>query len=228
MTLKQDTDSLGRLLENNRQWAERISQIQPDFFPELAKQQAPEYMWIGCADSRVPANELIGLPPGEVFVHRNVANIVSHSDLNCLSSIQYAVDVLKVKHIIICGHYNCGGVIAALQNRRFGLVDNWLRHIHDTFYKYHNLLPLNLGEEKRMNRLCELNVIEQIFNATQTTVVQDAWDRGQTLTVHGWIYDLNDGLLHALGIEASSNEMLREQTQVLFDRMHQMTQYEKP
>ena len=168
-------------------------------------------MWIGCADSRVPANELIGLLPGEVFVHRNVANILPHSDLNSLSAMQYAIDVLQVKHIIICGHYGCGGITAVFQNRRVGLVDNWLRHIHDIKHKYTAVLNSQTSDHQSIDRLCELNVIEQVQNAAQNTVIQDAWARGQSVTIHGWIYNLHDGLLHSLGLEVSQWEDFEQQ-----------------
>ena len=214
-------NSLAHLFDNNRRWAQRTTNQDPTFFSNLAEQQNPEYLWIGCADSRVPANELIGLLPGEVFVHRNIANLLVHSDLNCLSVLQYAVEVLQVKHIIICGHYGCGGVAAVFHNRRFGLVDNWLRHIHDTQTKYHALLASVADESARLNRLCELNVIDQIFSAAQTTVIQDAWARGQSVTVHGWVYDLHDGLLHSLGLEVSSADDLQQQSQAVFARMAQ-------
>ena len=196
---------LQHLLDNNRQWAEDITRRDPKFFETLSLQQAPEYMWIGCSDSRVPANELIGLLPGEVFVHRNVANVIVHSDLNCLSALQFAVDALSVKHVIVCGHYGCGGVNAALTGRRVGLVDNWLRHIHDLRQK-HDTSLLTLDDDTRFDRLCELNVIEQVLNACQTTVVQDAWLRGQSLTVHGWIYRLRNGRLNDLSVSISSTE----------------------
>ncbi len=214
-------NSLAHLFDNNRRWAQRTTNQDPTFFSNLAEQQNPEYLWIGCADSRVPANELIGLLPGEVFVHRNIANLLVHGDLNCLSVLQYAVEVLQVKHIIICGHYGCGGVAAVFHNRRFGLVDNWLRHIHDTQTKYHALLASVADESARLNRLCELNVIDQIFSAAQTTVIQDAWARGQSVTVHGWVYDLHDGLLHSLGLEVSSADDLQQQSQAVFQRMAQ-------
>lgn len=212
-------NSLAHLFENNRQWSKTTTEQAPRFFSDLAEQQNPEYLWIGCADSRVPANELIGLLPGEVFVHRNIANIIVHSDLNCLSVLQYAVDVLKVKHVIICGHYGCGGVAAVFHNRRVGLVDNWLRHIHDTQTKYHALLACVGSEKARLDRLCELNVIDQVFSAAQTTIIQDAWARGQSITVHGWIYDLHDGLLHSLGLEVTCPEDLQQQSHATFERM---------
>ncbi len=213
-------NSLAHLFDNNRRWAQRTTNQDPTFFSNLAEQQNPEYLWIGCADSRVPANELIGLQPGEVFVHRNIANIIVPSDLNCLSVLQYAVDVLKVKHVIICGHYGCGGVAAAFHNRRVGLVDNWLRHIHDTKAKYHALLSTT-DEKANLDRLCELNVIDQVFSAAQTTIIQDAWQRGQSVTIHGWVYDLHDGLLHSLGLEVSSLDHLQQQSQTVFQRMAQ-------
>ncbi|MCB6184612.1 carbonate dehydratase [Leeia sp. TBRC 13508] len=199
---------LTTLFENNQRWADKVNQRDPGFFEKLSLQQAPEYLWIGCSDSRVPANELIGLLPGEVFVHRNIANLIVHSDLNCLSTIQFAVDVLAVKHIIVCGHYGCGGVNAALQGKRVGLVDNWLRHIHDINQKHEILMSAQPDIITQSDRLCELNVIEQVLNACQTTVVQDAWQRGQPLTVHGWVYRLNNGLLHDLKISISSQEEL--------------------
>jgi len=185
---------LKHLFESNRAWAARVSARDPEFFAGLTAQQTPRYLWVGCADSRVPANEIVGLKPGELFVHRNVANVVVHSDLNCLSVLQYAVDVLKVEHVIVCGHYGCGGVQAAMQNARFGLVDNWLRHIQDVMKKH---------DARNADRLCELNVIEQALNVCQTTVVQDAWARGAPLAVHGWVYGLSDGLLRDLGFCAS-------------------------
>ena len=197
-----------QLFENNRQWAEAIRAEDPLFFEKLAAQQSPEYLWIGCSDSRVPANELLGMLPGELFVHRNIANVVVHSDLNCLSVLQFATDVLKVKHIIVCGHYGCSGVHAALTNRRVGLADNWLRHVQDVQQKHERYLGEVIGERERHNRLCELNVIEQIANVCQTTIVQDAWERGQELTVHGWIYDVKDGLLSELGMSINRAEML--------------------
>ncbi|MEY3218841.1 MAG: hypothetical protein RIT27_198 [Pseudomonadota bacterium] len=187
------------LFERNRLWAQKTQEQSPTFFSELAKQQSPEYLWIGCSDSRVPANQIIGLLPGEVFVHRNVANIVVHSDLNCLSVIQYAVEVLKVKHIIVCGHYGCGGVTCAYHNQRFGLIDNWLRHIQDIHKKH---LP-HFQDHLKISPpdlLCQLNVIEQAYNVCQTTVVQDAWVSGANLQIHGWIYSLQDGLLQDLGM----------------------------
>jgi carbonic anhydrase len=199
-------NTLNPLFDNNREWAERIEREQPGFFEALARQQNPEYLWIGCADSRVPANEIINLPPGEVFVHRNIANVVVHTDLNCLSVIQYAVEVLKVKHIIVCGHYGCGGVAASMEEASHGLIDNWLRHIRDVYRYHRDDLDAIEDPGRRRNRLCELNVIEQVSNVCNTTVVRDAWAAAQDLTVHGWIYSLEDGLLRDLGVTMSGNE----------------------
>ncbi len=195
---------LDHLLANNRAWAAEITQREPGFFEQLVGQQAPEFLWIGCADSRVPANQIVGLLPGELFVHRNVANVVVHTDLNCLSCIEYAVDALHVRHIIVCGHYGCGGVLAALRDDRLGLIDNWLRHIQDVRQLHDAELRALPSEAARHARLCELNVIEQAINVCKTTVVQDAWRRNQPLTIHGWIYGLDDGLLRELGICVSS------------------------
>jgi carbonic anhydrase len=194
--------ALKNLFENNRAWAERISSEDPQFFPKLSRLQQPMYLWIGCADSRVPANDIVGLLPGELFVHRNVANIVVHTDLNCLSVMQFAVDVLNVAHIIVVGHYGCGGVKAALQKKRLGLVDNWLRHVQDVHAKHRELVA-GLDPVAQEDRLCELNVIEQVANVCQTSIVLDAWERGQDLTVHGWIYGLKDGLIRDLRTSAS-------------------------
>jgi len=191
---------LRHLFENNRRWADEINRREPGFFARLARQHAPEFLWIGCADSRVPANQIVGLTPGELFVHRNVANVVVHTDLNCLSCIEYAVDVLRVRHVIVCGHYGCGGVLAALRDERLGLIDNWLRHIQDVRQKHDAELRVLASEAERHTRLCELNVVEQAINVCQTTVVQDAWRRNQPLTIHGWIYGIGDGLLRDLGI----------------------------
>jgi carbonic anhydrase len=195
---------LKQLFIQNRQWAEQIKAEDPQFFEKLAAQQAPEYLWIGCSDSRVPANELLGLLPGDVFVHRNVANLVVHTDFNCLSVIQYAVEVLKVKHIIVCGHYHCGGVIAAMGNKEYGLIDNWLRNIKDINYKYLAQVEAIEDEKERQDYMCELNVLEQVANVCYTTIVQNAWKRGQELAVHGWIYGLQDGLLRDLGVTVSA------------------------
>jgi carbonic anhydrase len=196
--------TLRKLFENNRAWAERIRRTDPDFFTNLCKQQSPEYLWIGCSDSRVPANQIVGLLPGEVFVHRNIANVVVHADLNALSVIQFAVELLKVRHIIVCGHYGCSGVRAAMLNTRVGLADNWLRHVQDVATDYQDELAALEDETVRADRLCELNVIEQVANVCRTTVVQDAWDRGQTLSVHGWLYGIDDGRIRDLGFEAGS------------------------
>jgi carbonic anhydrase len=199
------TTDLQDLLNNNRRWADETEAREPGFFSKLLKQQTPQYLWIGCADSRVPANELVDLLPGELFVHRNVANVVVHSDLNCLSVMQFAVDQLQVRHIIIVGHSNCGGVVAALHDRRVGLVDNWLRHVQDVRNAHQPWLDA-VPEDKRVNALCELNVLEQARNACQTTVVQDAWSRGQAVAVHGWVYGLHNGLLQDLTITAAAAE----------------------
>ena len=199
---------LPQIFANNRAWAKEMEAIQPGFFQTLARQQNPEYLWIGCADSRVPANQIVGMLPGELFVHRNVANLVVHTDLNCLSVMQYAVDVLRVKHIIVCGHYGCGGVRAALLQSRLGLIDNWLRHIQDVAQKHADRLAAIPDENQRVARLCELNIVEQVHNVCQTTIVQDAWTRGQSLSVHGWIYDIHDGLLQELSVCVSALEEL--------------------
>jgi carbonic anhydrase len=189
---------LNHLFASNQAWANQIRKQDPDFFLKLARQQSPAYLWIGCSDSRVPANEIVGLLPGELFVHRNIANLVVHTDLNCLSVMQFGVDILKVRHIIVCGHYGCSGVRAALRRDRIGLSDNWLRHLQDVRQKHQPLLGRAEGESAACNRLCELNVIEQVANVCQTTIARDAWERGQELTVHGWIYGLEDGLLRDL------------------------------
>ncbi|HET6972441.1 MAG TPA: carbonate dehydratase [Pyrinomonadaceae bacterium] len=191
---------LHRLLDQNRAWAENIKASEPDFFQNLAKQQSPRFLWIGCADSRVPSTQLAGMKPGDMFVHRNVANLVVHTDFNCLSVMQYAVDVLKVEHIIVCGHDGCGGVKAAMSNLQFGLIDNWLRHVQDVFHEHEEQLAKISDENERVDRLCELNVIEQVRNVARTTIVQSAWQRGQDLVVHGWIYGLQNGLLRDLGV----------------------------
>ena len=198
--------NLNTLFKNNLAWAERIRAQQPDFFETLARQQNPEYLWIGCSDSRVPANEIVGLMPGEVFVHRNIANVVVHTDLNCLSVIQFAVDLLKVQHIMVVGHYGCGGVRAALFGDRLGLVDNWLHHVHDVRDKHIEALQMIGLSNARVDRLCEFNVIEQVANVCQTTIVRDAWENGQELAVHGWIYGLKDGLLRDLNVTVSNRE----------------------
>jgi carbonic anhydrase len=191
------------LFANNRRWAQRLKTRDPQFFDTLAQQQTPKYLWIGCADSRVPANEIVDLLPGEMFVHRNVANVVVHTDLNCLSVLQYAVDVLTVEHVIVCGHYGCGGVRAALSSASLGLIDNWLRHVQDVRDQHRGVLEQIADDQARMDRLCELNVVAQVRHVSQTTIVQDAWRRGQLLSVHGWIYSLQDGLLQDLHVTQS-------------------------
>ena len=190
---------LSHLFENNRAWSAKIRASDPTFFTKLSKQQAPEYLWIGCSDSRVPANQIVDLLPGEIFVHRNIANVVVHSDLNCLSVMQFAVEVLEVKHIIVCGHYGCGGVRAALEDKDHGLIDNWLRHIHDV-YRMNQAELDALDEAARLDRLCELNVIEQVRNVSATTIVRNAWKAGKTISVHGWVYSIEDGILRDLDI----------------------------
>jgi carbonic anhydrase len=196
------------LIENNRRWSDARQQADPGFFTRLTRLQAPEYLWIGCADSRVPANEIVALDPGELFVHRNVANVVVHSDLNCLSVIQYAVDVLKVKHVLVVGHYGCGGVHAALTNQKLGLINNWLRHVKDVRQKYATPLDATEGNAAKLDRLCELNVIEQVVNVAQTTVLESAWARGQEVTIHGWIYGLQDGLVHDLRVDMADPDLI--------------------
>jgi carbonic anhydrase len=191
---------LEELFKKNRAWAAQITSRDPGFFQRLSRQQSPQYLWIGCADSRVPANEIIGLMPGELFVHRNISNLVVHTDLNCLSVLQYAVDVLRVRHIIVCGHSGCGGVEAAWSNRHVGLAHNWLRHVQDVRQKYHSHFSEFANAEQQVDRLCELNVIEQVLHTAQTTIVEDAWARDQQLSIHGWIYRLTDGLIRDLGL----------------------------
>lgn len=191
---------LNHLFTNNKQWAARIKEADPEFFSKLSRQQRPEYLWIGCADSRVPANEIVNMLPGEIFVHRNIANVVVHTDLNCLSVIQYAVEVLKVRHIIVCGHYDCGGITAAMENSEHGLIDNWLRHIKDVYRFHQQEIDALAGDREKRDRLCELNVMEQVANVCHTTIVQNAWKSGQELTVHGWIYRVNDGILKDLDV----------------------------
>ena len=198
------------LLRQNQEWAEKVRREYPDFFKRLSKMQAPKYLWIGCSDSRVPANQITGMQPGEVFVHRNIANVVVHTDLNCLSTIQFAVDLLKVEHIIVCGHYGCSGVHAALSNTRVGLADNWLRHIADVANKHASFIQAQEFDSMRHARLCEVNVIEQVVNVCQTTVVEDAWARGQNLTVHGWVYSLLDGRITDLGMSVHNKDQLAQ------------------
>ncbi len=201
---------LPELIQNNRDWAENVSAEDPNFFPELAKKQKPEFLWIGCADSRVPANQIVGLMPGEVFVHRNIANVVVHTDFNCLSVVEFAVAVLKVKHIIVCGHYGCGGVKAASENHHLGLIDNWLRHIRDVRNKHEEVLRVIQDEDERLDRLCELNVVEQAHNVCHTTVVQEAWEKGQSLAVHGWIYKIQDGLIRDMKVTITGPDEIGE------------------
>lgn len=209
---------LPELIENNRKWAKNVTQTDPEFFTKLAEGQAPEFLWIGCADSRVPANQIVGLMPGEVFVHRNIANVVVHSDFCCQSVIEYAVGVLKVKHIIVCGHYGCGGVKAASQNHHVGLIDNWLRHIRDVRQKHETALDAISDEKMRLDRLCELNVVEQARNVCYSTVVQEAWEKGQSLAVHGWIYSVGDGLLRDLDVTISEPTEITQAYRVAVDR----------
>jgi carbonic anhydrase len=198
--------TLPKLFGNNREWARRTTERDPHFFQQLSEQQSPRYLWIGCADSRVPANEIVGLKPGELFVHRNVANVVVHSDLNCLSVLQYAVDVLRVEHVIVCGHYGCGGVRAAYLRSSLGLIDNWLRHVQDVADRHAGTIAQAPTEEARIDRLCELNVVEQVVHVCRTTIVEDAWRRQQPLSVHAWIYGLRDGLLRDLGCTIASTD----------------------
>jgi carbonic anhydrase len=199
------------LLKNNRAWAARLNREDPTFFHRLARQQSPRFLWIGCADSRVPANEIVGLMPGELFVHRNVANVVVHSDLNCLSVLQYAVDVLRVDHVIVCGHHGCGGVHAAMRDDPHGLIDNWLRHVRDVQDRHEVALARLSGDVTRADALCELNVVQQVVNVCRTTTVQDAWRRGQKLAVHGWVYSLKDGLLQELGLRVDGPRDIADQ-----------------
>jgi carbonic anhydrase len=203
--------SIDLLVQNNRAWSESMTSGRPDYFQRLAKQQSPLFLWIGCADSRVPANEVVGLMPGELFVHRNVANLVYPADLNCLSVVEYAVDVLRVQHIIICGHYGCGGVKAAMSNQSHGLIDNWLSKIKDTYAHHHVALNSIQNPEEKLDRLCELNVVDQVRTLTRTTIVQDAWHRRQTLSIHGWIYGLKDGLVKDLGVRVDRLDQVPEQ-----------------
>jgi carbonic anhydrase len=197
-------NDLRDLFDNNRRWARRIVDRNPDFFRALAAQQSPKYLWIGCADSRVPANEIVGLMPGELFVHRNVANVVVHTDLNCLSVLQFAIDVLRVEHVIVCGHYGCGGVRAAYMRSSLGLIDNWLRHVQDVRERHEHRLNALTSDDAQIDRLCELNVVDQVRNVCSTTIVQEAWTRRQPVAVHGWIYDIHDGLLRDLHCTARS------------------------
>jgi carbonic anhydrase len=201
---------LPKLIENNRKWAVSVTERDPEFFAKLARQQNPDFLWIGCSDSRVPANQIIGVAPGEVFVHRNIANVVVHSDFNCLSVIEFAVSVLKVKHIIVCGHYGCGGVKAASENHHLGLIDNWLRHIRDVRQKHDIVLSALETDTLRLDRLCELNVVEQVHNVCHTSIVQEAWEKGQSLAVHGWIYRIQDGLIDDLDVTITELDEIAE------------------
>ncbi len=210
--------ALRELVANNREWAASMIAQDPDFFAKLVAQQSPEFLWIGCSDSRVPANEIVGLQPGELFVHRNVANVVVHTDLNSLSVLQFAIDQLGVKHVIVVGHYGCSGVRAAMERRRVGLADNWLRHVQDVHTKHAQLLPESMDSNQRHDRLCELNVIEQVVNVCQTTIVQDAWERGQDVTVHSWVYSLQDGLVRDLGLAVSHADSLAPQLETCLAR----------
>jgi carbonic anhydrase len=210
---------LNDLLEKNRRWSDSVKQQEPDFFTELAKQQSPEFLWIGCSDSRVAANTIVGLRPGEIFVHRNIANIVTHTDMNCLSVIQFAVEVLEVKHIIVTGHYGCGGVLAAMEDRRHGLIDNWLRHIQDTASVYEDFLNALPDDKTRFDKLCELNVIEQVINVAETTPLQDAWGRGQEVSIHGLIYGLSDGVLRDLEVSVDARRDKREMRKQFFSQV---------
>ena len=195
---------LKKIFKQNRMWAERVKTTDPNFFRDLSRQQNPEYLWIGCSDSRVPANQIVDMPPGQIFVHRNIANLVVHTDLNCLSVIQFAVDVLKVKHIIVCGHYGCGGIQAAMEDKEHGLIDNWLHHIKDIYRIHQTKIDAIQNEIEKINLLCELNVVEQVTNVCQTTIVQRAWKAGQELAVHGWIYNIEDGILKDLNVRVTS------------------------
>ncbi|MBX7144806.1 MAG: carbonate dehydratase [Oligoflexia bacterium] len=197
--------TLQSLLEANRAWSGRMQREDPQFFSRLAQQQQPQYLWIGCSDSRVPANQIVGMLPGELFVHRNVANVVVHSDLNCLSVLQYAIDVLGIRHVIVCGHYGCGGVQAALNKRDIGLINNWLLHVRDVYHRHREFVDRAADESTAIDRLCELNVIEQVRNVARTTVVEHAWQRGATLTIHGWIYSIRDGIIRDLGVSTAGN-----------------------
>ena len=214
-TSGKDMSTLQDLFDNNRAWVEDVESRHPGFFRELSDQQSPQYLWIGCSDSRVPANEIVGLMPGELFVHRNVANLVSHTDFNCLSVLQYAVEILKVKHIIVCGHYGCGGVRAALLQQQNGLIDNWLSNIKDLYLHNQKVFRRMATDEARVDKLCEMNVKQQVRSVCRTTIVQDAWARGQALTVHGWIYNIKDGLLNDLGVTIDSPSQIPDVYRIL-------------
>ena len=211
------------LLKNNREWADGTRKRDPSFFDRLSRQQAPKYLWIGCADSRVPANEIVGLMPGELFVHRNVANIVVHSDLNCLSVLQYAVEVLRVEHVIVCGHYGCGGVEAAYTKRGLGLIDNWLRHVQDIAARHQALFARGMSGTEATDLLGELNVLEQVANVSRTTILQDAWRRGQPVAVHGWIYSLKDGIIRDLGLNVTRDDVLASEYSRALEKLNGRT-----
>jgi len=215
--MPKDVKSLQELIDNNRKWSKDISERDPEFFPTLAKQQDPDYLWIGCSDSRVPANEIVGLLPGELFVHRNVANMVVHTDMNLLSVLQYAVDVLKVRHIIVCGHYGCGGVKAAMGNEKLGLIDNWLLEIRDQYHLKRDMFKGLQSEEDQVNLMCELNVVRQVYNLSHTSIVQDAWAKGQRLAVHGWIYGLHDGRVNNLNVTLNKPRQLSEEFRLNYE-----------
>ncbi|HCE43347.1 MAG TPA: carbonate dehydratase [Lentisphaeria bacterium] len=204
--------TIKKLFDNNRLWADSMTRMNKDFFKDLARQQSPKYLWIGCADSRVPANEIVGLLPGEIFVHRNVANLVIHTDINCLSVLQFAVEILKVEHVIVCGHYGCGGIKAAVEDQRHGLIDNWLRHVRDVYHRHELELKKEKDKDSLLRRLCELNIREQVLNIANTTTVQDAWRRGQGIAVHGWVYDIHDGLLRDLKVSISRKNRFAEKS----------------
>ena len=218
--MPQNPYRLTELFDNNRAWVESVTAQDKDFFNRLAEQQSPEYLWIGCSDSRVPANQITGLAPGEVFVHRNIANVVVHTDLNVLSVIQFAIELLQVKHIIVVGHYGCSGVKAAMHSRRVGLADNWIRHVKDVHQKHESYLGTLARDEERFDRLCELNVIEQVVHVCQTSSVQEAWERGQPLTVHGWAYGIRDGMARDLGISLASAEELEARYQSVIQKRY--------
>jgi len=213
--------TLEHLLDGNKAWARSIKESDPDFFEKLSEIQSPEYLWIGCSDSRITPSSSIGLLPGEMFVHRNVANLVNHTDMNCLSVMQFAVEALKVKHIIVCGHYNCGGVKAAFDDERFGLIDNWLRHVQDIMHKHQSILDAQETYDDKLDKLCELSVIEQVTSVGETTIVQDAWNRGQELEVHGWIYTIADGIYRDLNVSITSLEQLDAMRNKAFERSAQ-------
>ena len=221
MSKENNPHALTQLFEQNKQWVKSVTSNDPDYFKRLANQQSPEYLWIGCSDSRVPANQITGLAPGEVFVHRNIANVVVHTDLNALSVIQFAIDQLKVKHIMVVGHYGCSGVRAAMENRRIGLADNWIRHVRDVNDKHGKYLGHVINNGERLDKLCELNVIEQVINVCQTTSVQDAWSRSQPLTVHGWVYGLKDGMARDMGISISNANELAERYETVITKRYE-------